>query len=145
MDKHKKFHIGIKTLITNTEGKILLLQVNVEKLKYKDLGAYWDIPGGRIEQGGGVETTLKREIQEETGVDEIEDYFFFHASIANIEIPTEDGMVGLALFIYKVKVKEEVRIIISDEHIKYEWFTPKDAAELLKIKYPNDFTNRLLE
>mgnify|MGYP001603948340 FL=1 len=82
---------------------------------------------------------------EETGIKEIVDFSFFHASIANIEIPTEDGVVGLALFIYKVKVKDETKIKISDEHIKYEWFTPKDAAELLKVKFPHDFTDRLLE
>lgn len=145
MDKHKKFHVGVKALIINSEGKILLLQVNVDKLKNKDLGAYWDIPGGRIEQRGDVEETLKREMFEETGVQEVEVFSFFHASIANIEIPTEDGIVGLALFIYKVKVKDEIEIKISDEHIKYKWFTPKDAAELLKVKYPNDFTDRLLE
>lgn len=144
MDKHKKFHIGIKALITNSEGKILLLQVNVDKLKNKDLGAYWDIPGGRIEQSGNVEETLKRETFEETGIKEIVDFSFFHASIANIEIPTEDGAVGLALFIYKVKVKDEVEITISNEHVKYEWFAQKDAAELLTIKYPHDFTSRLL-
>lgn len=145
MDKHKKFHIGIKALITNSEGEILLLQVNVDKLKNKDLGAYWDIPGGRIEQDGNVEVTLKREMLEETGINEIESFSFFHASIANIEIPTEDGIVGLALFIYKVNVKDGTGIKISDEHVKYEWFTPKEAALLLKVKYPHDFTNRLLE
>lgn len=145
MDKHKKFHIGIKALIINTEGKILLLQVNVDKLKNKNLGAYWDIPGGRIEQGQTVEDTLKREILEETGVFEIKNYYFFHASISNIEIPVEDQLLGLALFIYKVEIDKNTPITISDEHVRYEWFTSKDAAELLRVKYPHDFTSRLLE
>ena len=55
------FQIGIKAIIRNDENQILLL-------KNKD---YWDIPGGRIDQGEDIETTLLRELNEEMGVNHI--------------------------------------------------------------------------
>ncbi len=142
MDKHKKFHIGVKALIVN-EGKILLFQINPEHVNDKARGAYWDIPGGRIEANDTALETLKRELQEEAGISDFSNPEFFHASIANIEIPTSEGVVGLALFIYKVRINPDQPITISSEHINYEWFEFNKAAELLSVKYPPDFTDKI--
>ena len=145
MGKYKKFCIGVKGLIINSESKILLLQINLEKRKFKDPNSqvYWDMPGGLIEESETIESTLKKEIKEKTGIDFIENAEFFHASISNIEMPTKDGILGRALFVYKTRVKDNVQVLISDEHIKHGWFFPKEASELLKIKYPQDFTDKI--
>ena len=55
------FQIGIKAIIRNDENQILLL-------KNKD---YWDIPGGRMDQGEDIEAALLRELNEEIGVNHI--------------------------------------------------------------------------
>ena len=55
------YHLGVKALIRNERGEILLLKVNVAKLRNATI-AYWDIPGGRVQRGDTVETTLHREI-----------------------------------------------------------------------------------
>ena len=68
------FNLGIKAIIKNSEGKILLLRVNLDQLQVKDKGAYWDIPGGRIHKGSTVEETLKREVEEETGITAIKSH-----------------------------------------------------------------------
>ena len=145
MSKYKKFCIGVKALIINSEDKILLLQINLEKRKYKDPNAqiYWDMPGGLIEEGETLESTLKKEIKEETGIDFIENAEFFHASIANLEIPTVEGLFGRALFIFKIKIVDDIQIRISGEHSQYGWFSLQKASELLKVKYPQDFTDKL--
>ena len=59
------FHLGIKALIRNKHGEILLLHVDPAAVGGKE---YWDIPGGRVQRGHGVEETLRREIEEETGI-----------------------------------------------------------------------------
>lgn len=61
------FHLGIKALIRNSDGKALLLKVNKEQLKGYSGEAYWDIAGGRIHKNSTVEETLRREVEEETG------------------------------------------------------------------------------
>ncbi|MEK7096209.1 MAG: NUDIX hydrolase [Patescibacteria group bacterium] len=63
MANEKLFWVGIKALIENGEGKILLL--NSPGWKQKEIEAHWDIPGGRIEENQSVEEALKREVKEE--------------------------------------------------------------------------------
>lgn len=135
------FHVGIKALVKNDESKYLLLQVNPEKLSGNQ-PAYWDIPGGRIEQGHSVGETLEREVQEELGVDIKGEPKFLTAVVSNIKIPTENGEVGLVLMVYEVGVASQ-NFVISDEHQAYEWVDSTAAAERLSHKYPAEFTDKL--
>lgn len=135
------FHVGIKALCQNKDGKYLLLQVNPKKLEGGQ-PAYWDIPGGRIEEDGTVEETLKRELKEEIGVDKSSKPAFFTAVVSNIKIPIDNGEVGLVLMIYTLQLDDDTDIKISDEHISYEWVDSQVAAERLAHKYPAEFTSR---
>lgn len=143
--KEDCFHLGIKALIMNEEGKILLLKVNKEKLRNYSGEAYWDIPGGRIHKNSTIEETLEREIEEETGLTEIVSYKKVDMVLSNnIRIPIENGeTVGLILAIYICSVSGFEKISLSDEHTEYGWFSSEEAAKLLEIKYPHDFTNKI--
>lgn len=134
------FHLGIKALIRDKIGQILLLKINPKKL----IGikkSYWDIPGGRIHRGSTVEQTLKREISEETGIKSITSIKPLAMVLSNIRIPMGDSDVGLILSIYDCENGDSNKIILSDEHIEVKWFSPKDASRLLKVKYPKMFTD----
>jgi len=133
------FHLGIKALIRNEEGKVLLLQVNPAKL-HGERKDYWDLPGGRVQKGDSVEDTLKREVLEETGIDQIVDIKSVSMVLSNIRIPLNGSdSVGLILSVHSCCIATDTTISLSDEHIAYEWFEPKKAAELLRVKYPEDF------
>jgi 8-oxo-dGTP diphosphatase len=139
----KLFNVGIKGLIEDLEGKVLLLKADISNHRAVT-EPYWDIPGGRIEEGQNVLEVLKREIEEETGVKELKsEAEFFHAVVSNHEIPFEDKMLGLILMIYKVKIPENSKIRLSKEHIDYEWVDKKEAAKRLSHKYPSEFTSLL--
>lgn len=131
------YHLGIKGLIRDRKGKILLLKVNPAKLHGK--ADYWDLPGGRVQKGDSIEETFRREITEEISIDEITDVKPLAMVMSNIRIPVGDDSVGLILGIYQCKVLDGSDIRISDEHIAYDWFEPRKAAKLLKVKYPEDF------
>lgn len=132
------FHLGIKALIRDEAGKILLLQVNAKKLKGG--GDYWDLPGGRVQQGQTVEDTLTREIEEETGITDVKSPKEVGMVLSNIRIPTgENESVGLVLGIYECTVPGDSVVTLSDEHVAYEWFLPSKAARLLEVKYPKHF------
>ena len=62
-----ELQVGVKALLRNGEGKFLLMRRNPEK--YPEVGAAWDIVGGRIDPGSPLMENLKREIKEETGLD----------------------------------------------------------------------------
>lgn len=136
------FHLGIKALVRNQQGRVLLLQVNPAKLS-GDRKSYWDLPGGRIQKGHTVLDTLRREVEEETGVKEVRDVHQIGMVLSNIRIPIGEDSVGLILSIYKCSIPKNAEIIISDEHIGSEWFSPKQAAELLMMKYPADFCKQI--
>jgi 8-oxo-dGTP pyrophosphatase MutT (NUDIX family) len=137
----KLFHVGIKALVQNDKGEFLLLQVNPAKLSGKQ-EAYWDIPGGRIEEGGTVIETLAREVDEELGVAILGEPQFFTAVVSNITIPTDKGSVGLVLMIYTVQLASE-NVRVSDEHLGYEWAGSVTASERLGHKYPAEFTDKI--
>lgn len=137
----KLFQVGVKALIENDEGKVLLLDSGDGHLKNHK--RHWDIPGGRIKEGHSISDTLQREIKEETGVKEIKTPKFFTAVISNLELPHNGKMIGLALMIYKTKIPGDSKIILSEEHASYKWVSPEEAAERLAYKYPSEFTKLL--
>jgi len=59
--------VGVKALLKNQDGKYLLVKRNPEK--YPEVGAIWDIVGGRINPGGTLLDNLKREVKEEVNLD----------------------------------------------------------------------------
>lgn len=136
------FQLGVKALIRNREGKILLLKVNLEKLSNATT-PYWDIPGGRIHRGDSVVATLEREVAEETGIAEIRDITPVAMVLSNIRIPLGDGDTGLILSVYNCAIPDDASIALSDEHTEYGWFDEAEAARLLSVKYPPEFTKTL--
>jgi 8-oxo-dGTP pyrophosphatase MutT (NUDIX family) len=139
MSREKLFQIGIKALITNRKGQILVLDSGDWHLKNQ--ARHWDIPGGRVQEGHSIVETLQREVEEETGIKEIKRVEFFYAVNSNFKDMDVDGrLVGLILMIYKVRIPENSKIVLSHEHSGYEWVDKKEAAARLSYKYPKEFT-----
>jgi 8-oxo-dGTP diphosphatase len=144
--KEKIYHLGIKVLIQDPSGKILLLKVNQAKFKNPSVEDYWDIPGGRVLDGHTIEETLLREVEEETGLTNLESFSHFETIISNIEIPLkEGGKVGLILSIYNCLVPHSPSIKLSEENTEYAWVFPEEASRFLSYKYPLDFIEKIKE
>ncbi len=141
MSKHERFHLGIKALIENKEGKILLLKKSKKITDKFGQKPYWDIPGGRIEKGSSVLETLKREVLEEIGVNDLTVRDLFYAAVSNTRIDSED--CGLILFIYDCSISDRSKVVLDEEHSEYGWFDKRETADLLRVKYPADFITKL--
>lgn len=144
MSRPKFFFVGVKGLVENADGKILLLKADITKHR-GNITPYWDIPGGRIdEEEDDALKTLQREIREETGISAIAKPMFFTAVISNHEIPLEDSRkAGLVLMVYTIEVPAGSRVTLSKEHVAYEWVDKKEAKKRLTHKYPAEFTGLL--
>jgi len=70
MANEKLFHVGVKALITNEAGKILIFDANIKNFDFpSDATPHSDLPGGRVNNDGeSLLQALNREILEETGI-----------------------------------------------------------------------------
>jgi 8-oxo-dGTP pyrophosphatase MutT (NUDIX family) len=137
------YHLGIKALLTNSNGQVLLLKVNPARLKGAANTDYWDLPGGRVQKGQTVAETLEREVEEELGVRGLQHLEPVGMVLSNIRIPQASGDVGLILGVYRCTLPEGATLQLSAEHIASQWFSKTEAAKLLTVKYPPEFCELL--
>ena len=157
MSDEIKFHVGVKALVRNSKGEVLLLKVHKDTIPDHPGAAYWDIPGGRVKWDSIVRTdsdqidweetikrTLKREVAEETGITTVEVVELFSFDISNISYPISTGeIMGLILRTYICRFDTGHSIDLSEEHSEYRWFAPEQAANRLSIKYPTKFCDAI--
>jgi len=116
--------------VIEKDGKILIAR----RKSGKCIGANWEFPGGKLEEGETLEECLKRELKEELDIKvEVKDYIassFFSCNDLEIE-----------LVAYKVKYlsgelklvdHEEAKWVFPEELSKYE-FTLPDIPIVEKI------------
>jgi 8-oxo-dGTP pyrophosphatase MutT (NUDIX family) len=143
MAGEKQFHVGVKAMITNDQGEVLLMKEDVSRHSLPT-DEYWDFPGGRMQDKEAVLETLQREVEEETGITEIHDPEFVTAVISNHSIKLKNGeVVGLVLMVYTVKIDPKSDIKLSHEHLDYEWVDKSVAKQRLTHKYPAEFIDAL--
>lgn len=119
----KLYYLGLKALIRNAAGEILLLEVTKP-----DGRTYWDFPGGRINRGEDIETALKREVQEETGIAGVTLGECVGTELTAIEIPVAgDHDRGLILSVYVCDVSD-IPKITTEANMRAEWCEPGEAV-----------------
>lgn len=139
------FQLGVKAIIRNDNGHILVMQDNLDRWRKRDgITEHWGLPGGRVHKGHTPLETLTREIHEETGLEGVTSCEFFFASVWNWRLHLADRSdVGLVLFYYLCSVPPASHIVLSDEHIGYEWVGAHEAASRLAQSFPPDFLEKL--
>ena len=134
---NQKFYIGVKALISDDEGRILLLR----KVPSKSASGKpsWDLPGGRI-ASGNIKQTLLREAKEELGQPITVGKIAF-AAIPDFRL--NDGKDGLMFLVYNCSVRPKARFRLSKEHDRYEWVAVKDARKRLTFMLPPESLREL--
>jgi len=93
---------------------------------------YWDLPKGHIEKGEKLEDTVKREVEEETGLKNIELIEGFKETIKYFFKWESKNILKFVTFYLAETRTRDVKI--SEEHIDYEWLPYEKALEKLTFK-----------
>jgi 8-oxo-dGTP pyrophosphatase MutT (NUDIX family) len=112
------------------EIKYLLLY----KKAHNSYRAQWNFPRGWIEEGESLQDTAKREIEEETGITELE---FLKGFKENIHFTyRREGELIKKDAIYLLAKTKTVKVTLSFEHDDYGWFFFDNAVE--RLTFEND-------
>ncbi|MBI2545766.1 NUDIX domain-containing protein [Candidatus Woesearchaeota archaeon] len=97
-------------------------------------GGHWSFPKGNIEKGETELVTAQREIQEETGLTDLQFFDGFREVIHYYYKRGGSTILKEVIFLLAQSFKEHVTI--SHEHIGFAWLTYDKALE--KVTYDND-------
>lgn len=139
-----RFHLGIKALIRNKKGQILILEKNPKGRSGLN-PPHWDLPGGRLKNGDDIEKTLKREVEEEIGIRNIKIIEFFDASLSKFRVYDDKEIVGLIFFTFLCSIKNPEDVKLTDvEHSNFKWADKKEAARRLLPKFSKELAKKIL-
>jgi len=93
---------------------------------------HWDFPKGIIEKGEKIEETAKREVKEETGIENIEFVEGFKEWIKYFFRVKGRTIFKIVTFLLAETKQKKVKI--SWEHIGFKWLPYEEALEKLTFK-----------
>ena len=114
-----EFRVGVKTIIIYNRKMLLIKRVSTE-------GGVWEIPGGLMEFEEDLHTALRREIREETGLEDIRIDKLIYAMTAKVS--DERQIVGLGYISY---ANSDKVMLSPEEHTDYIWADKEQMINLL--------------
>lgn len=121
-------------------GAIILNAQNQVLLMFSAQNKYWEFPKGKVERGERELDTLKREMEEETGIRR----FRLHPSFREYLYYTfrvNNQIIQKVVVYYLFKTGAAVKL--SDEHSDYKWVNPDEVAQCLKHVNQRDLMRRV--
>ncbi|MCV4232466.1 NUDIX domain-containing protein [Virgibacillus sp. LDC1] len=118
MGFHDTYRFGVHAIISNADGKLLLL-----KRTYGNKG--WSLPGGGVDPGETIHEAIFRECREELGLtiqDVVLTGFYYHSHI--------NAQVG----IFRCSIPPQEEIILSAEHSEYKWVELSELSEVQRLR-----------
>jgi 8-oxo-dGTP diphosphatase len=109
--------VSVYAAVRNRMGRILLLQRSARATHFPSA---WELPGGRPETGEDIETALRREIREETGLE---------ISLRKVMGATDFRIGGrrIVCLVFSGTCRRQ-KVKLSEEHDTFNWVDPQELA-----------------
>lgn len=123
------------------EGQTLFLLLHYPNRSSKAKREHWDFSKGHIEKGENDADAAKREIIEETGLDDIKIISGFQKIIKYYftVAPHKTIFKTVVFYLAETKIKD---VKISDEHIGFKWLSYKEALKQLTFEKPKNILKK---
>lgn len=128
------FQIGVKALLRNSSGDILL-----EGKRRSDGAVSYDFPGGRVDQGETFTQALARELQEEIGLLHIGNMTHVATTLTKLHPVVNNSPVSLVIVLYEMPYDVSHVIRLGEDQDSYKWASPGEASQLIDFKYTAEF------
>ena len=129
------FIICSSGFILNSKREFLMLQRSSND---DFLPGYWELPGGRMDNGEDLVSGLQREIKEESG---LETNVINPLKAVSYYLDPENPRESYGVFYLCDLKKENQKISLSEEHANYKWVSFDNYNEL-KV---SNFLKKLIE
>jgi ADP-ribose pyrophosphatase YjhB (NUDIX family) len=117
-------------VVINKEGKVLLV----------DEGGIWSLPKGHVEDGEGLMDTAKREITEESGLNNLE-YVMNLGNYKRNALDNPEEIKNIFMFLFKTP-ENDLKPVDSDIK-EARWVTREEAATLLTHPKDKEFFEKV--
>ncbi len=133
----KRFNVRVYGLMINNAQEVLIareIRAGMKMTKF---------PGGGLEFGEGIKNGLKREFQEELGIDiEVGELFYINDFLQVSAFNPQDQLLSIYYLVHsgksaKLNAKEGVRIQSKEENLTFEWVAIRRIEEI-KLSFPVD-------
>ncbi len=122
---------NIACLLINPEKKFLLIQ---RAPKDDSLPGFWELPSGGIDEGENMETSVIREVKEESGID-ISNEGLKLVDSESYSFTKENGDIkNVTETTYLVSLDNTPEVILSDEHVNYQWVSLLELEDVFEDK-----------
>lgn len=108
--------VAVKAVIKNNQGQFLIVRE----------GARWQAVGGRLEKGEKLEDGLRREVLEETGLNDLKVGTVIH--VDEWFSKPEGELKHIVALFFACHTDKEV-VTLSDEHQDYAWITIEELGD----------------
>jgi 8-oxo-dGTP pyrophosphatase MutT (NUDIX family) len=111
MSQRQSYYTGIKGLIKNSQGSVLILKDNST--------GKWEVPGGRIDQNQQIEEAFRREMSEELPGSVVKNFGSVVYAAQGDFMVENDHKLMLLFFIADVEMPDSLEL--SNEHSELAW------------------------
>ena len=127
----REFSVGAVLFRRDANRKYLLLHYEA---------GHWDFPKGNVEEGEAPDNTARREIREETGIEDITFIPGFDEKIRYF-YKRQKKIIAKEVEFLLAETKSQ-KVTLSFEHTGFEWLSYDEASERITFRNSKDILKK---